>query len=75
MARRRSKGYREQTRCRFGGDPSKVDYKDIDTLSKLVTSQGKMFGRKRSGTSAKCQRAVKKAVKRARYLALLPYAG
>ncbi|MCG3179896.1 MAG: 30S ribosomal protein S18 [Phycisphaerae bacterium] len=72
---KRPNRFREQHRCRFGNDPSKVDYKDIDTLSKMVTSQGKMFSRKRSGNSARCQRAVKLAIKRARYLALLPYVG
>jgi small subunit ribosomal protein S18 len=50
-----------------------VDYKDVRTLSKLTTSQGKMFGRKRSGNCAKHQRKTKKAINRARYLALLPY--
>jgi len=50
-----------------------VDYKDVRTLTKLTTAQGKLFGRKRSGNCAKHQRHVKLAVKRARFLALLPY--
>jgi small subunit ribosomal protein S18 len=50
-----------------------VDYKDIRTLSKLVTAQGKLFGRKRSGNCAKHQRQMKLAVKRARFLAFMPY--
>jgi small subunit ribosomal protein S18 len=56
-------------------DVCTVDYKDIRTLSKLVTPQGKLFSRKRSGACAYCQRQIKTAVKRARFLALLPYVG
>lgn len=62
--------------CRFARDGKCfVDYKDIRTLSKLITPQGKLFGRKRSGACAHCQRKIKVAVKRARFLALLPYVG
>ena len=49
------------------------DYKDIDVLQKLLTNRGKIFSRKRSGNCAGCQRKVKTAVKRARFMALLPY--
>ena len=47
----------------------------MQTLKKLCTSQGKLFSRKRSGNCAAFQRAVKDAVKRARFIALLPYVG
>jgi small subunit ribosomal protein S18 len=68
--------YREPTKCRFCRAKAKfVDYKDLQTLQKLTTVQGKLFSRKRSGNCAKHQRMVKMAVKRARYLALLPYVG
>lgn len=50
-----------------------VDYKDLRTLQKLCTSQGKLFSRKRSGNCAKHQRQFRRAAKRARFLALLPY--
>lgn len=73
--KRRSPRFREQTKCRFCRNTGKIDYKDIDVLSKLLTAQGKLFSRKRSGNCAKCQRAVKSAIKRARYIALLPYVG
>ncbi|MFP3937567.1 MAG: 30S ribosomal protein S18 [Phycisphaerae bacterium] len=64
----------EQAKCRFCREKvSEIDYKDIATLSKLTTQQGKMFSRKRSGNCARHQRSVKRAVKRARYMALLPY--
>ncbi len=65
---------REQTQCRFcreGRDY--IDYKDIDSLQKLLTNRGKIFSRKRSGNCAHCQRKVKLAIKRARFMGLLPY--
>jgi small subunit ribosomal protein S18 len=68
-------GAREQTQCRFcrkGG--GYIDYKDVDTLQKLLTNRGKIYSRKRSGNCAGCQRKAKRAIKRARYMALLPYA-
>lgn len=70
--------FRKDNRCRFcreKGKQSRVDYKDIHILQKLCTAQGKLFSRKRSGNCARHQRAVKWAVKRARYLALLPFVG
>ena len=67
-------GVREQTQCRFCRRGIKyVDYKDIDTLGKLLTNRGKIYSRKRSGNCAGCQRKAKRAIKRARYIALLPY--
>jgi len=66
--------FREQTQCRFCRRGDKyVDYKDIDTLSRLLTNRGKIYSRKRSGNCAGCQRKVQKAIKRARYMALLPF--
>ena len=50
-----------------------VDYKDVDTLRRFVTDRGKILPRRVTGTSAKFQRLVTTAVKRARHLALLPY--
>ncbi|MFA5423806.1 MAG: 30S ribosomal protein S18 [Phycisphaerae bacterium] len=65
---------REQTQCRFCRSGTEyVDYKDIDTLTKLMTHRGKIYSRKRSGNCASCQRKVKKAIKRARFMSLLPY--
>jgi small subunit ribosomal protein S18 len=87
MARKRARGsqrskrkrggrFREQAKCRFCRDKvAEVDYKDIPVLTKLTTQQGKMFSRKRSGNCAKHQRSTKAAVKRARFLALMPYVG
>lgn len=50
-----------------------VDWKDIETLRRLMSPNGKIYGRKRLGTSAAEQRMVAQAVKRARFMALLPY--
>ena len=64
----------EQTQCRFCRRGDKyVDYKDIETLQRLLTNRGKIYSRKRSGNCAGCQRKVKRAIKRARYIALLPF--
>jgi small subunit ribosomal protein S18 len=65
---------REPSQCRFCREKrTYVDYKDIDTLSKLLTNRGKIFSRKRSGNCAHCQRMVQRAIKRARHMALLPF--
>jgi small subunit ribosomal protein S18 len=52
-----------------------VDYKDIALLKKMCTNQGRLFSRKRSGNCAAFQRAVQIAVKRSRFMALMPYVG
>jgi small subunit ribosomal protein S18 len=52
-----------------------ISYKDLNTLERLCSQQGKLFSRKRSGNSAKFQRQLKNAVKQARYLGLLPFVG
>lgn len=70
----RPSGVRERTQCRFCRRGEKyVDYKDIETLQKLLTHRGKIYSRKRSGNCAACQRKAKKAIKRARFIALLPF--
>ncbi len=50
-----------------------IDYKDTETLKKLMSGNGKINSRKRTGANAMEQRMIAKAVKRARYMALLPY--
>jgi small subunit ribosomal protein S18 len=55
--------------------PMFVDYKDLDLLSKLTNRQGKIVGRRKTGCTAASQHAVTRAVKRARFMALLPYVG
>ena len=53
--------------------PLFVDYKDLELLNKLTNRQGKIVSRRKSGCTAASQHAVTRAVKRARFMALLPY--
>jgi small subunit ribosomal protein S18 len=72
--RKRKARFREQAKCRFCRlKIDEVDYKDVPTLIKLTTQQGKIFSRKRSGNCARHQRSCMRAIKRARLLALAPY--
>ena len=79
MARRpreskRFSRFKDRSKCRFCRlKKGPIDYKDVQTLSKLTTAQGKLFSRKRSGNCASHQRSARTAVKRARYIGLLPY--
>ena len=50
-----------------------VDYKDVENLRRMMSPNGKIYGRKRLQTSAREQRLVAQAVKRARFMGLLPY--
>lgn len=52
-----------------------VDYKELDLLRKFMTTSSKLTSRKRAGTNTQEQKALKQAVKHARFLALLPYRG
>jgi small subunit ribosomal protein S18 len=55
--------------------PMYVDYKDIELLKKLTNRQGKIISRRKSGCTAVSQHAVTSAIKRARFMAMLPYVG
>jgi len=62
--------------CQFCADQTKtLSYKQADILRRFVTDQGKIRGRRETGACAKHQRMVAKAVKRARHMALLSFAG
>lgn len=50
-----------------------IDYKDVDLLKKFLNPHARMISRKRTGTTAKNQRKLSEAVKRARFMGLLPY--
>ncbi len=68
--------FRKDNRCRFCRDKiAIVDYKEVMTLLKLCTGQGKLYSRKRSGNCAFHQRSATQAIRRARFLALVPYVG
>lgn len=51
----------------------RIDYKDVDTLKKFINPHGKIMPRRRTGLSASNQRALAQAIKRARFMALLPF--
>ena len=58
----------------FAGDKiNQIDYKDVALLKKFISERGKILPRRVTGTSAKAQRKLTSAIKRARIIALLPY--
>ena len=62
--------------CQFCADKHlSLDYKQVDILRRFVTEEGKIRSRRQTGTCARHQRALARAVKRARHIALLPYTG
>jgi small subunit ribosomal protein S18 len=69
-----SRFFRRKKYCRFTADGVKqIDYKDLVTLKNYVTESGKIVPSRITGTCAKYQRQLATAIKRARFLALLPY--
>jgi small subunit ribosomal protein S18 len=69
-----SRFFRRKKFCRFSAQGvDQIDYKDLDTLKAYITETGKIVPSRITGTSAKYQRQLASAIKRARVLALLPY--
>jgi len=69
-----SRFFRRRKYCRFTAEGiAEIDYKDLNLLRQNVTETGKIVPSRITGTSAKYQRQLATAVKRARFLALLPY--
>ena len=69
-----SRFYRRRKYCRFTAEGiSEVDYKDIELLKAFITETGKIVPARITGTKAKYQRQLANAVKKARYMSLLPY--
>ena len=69
-----SRFFRRKRYCRFTAEGvDEIDYKDLDTLKEYVTETGKIVPSRITGTSARYQRQLSTAVKRARYIAILPY--
>lgn len=56
-------------------DDPKINYKDLDYLRKFLTPQGQILSRRRTGFCNQCQRQLKKSIKQARHLSLLPFVG
>lgn len=66
--------FRRRKFCRFTAEGiTEIDYKDVDLLKGYITETGKIVPSRITGTSARYQRQLATAIKRARYLALLPY--
>lgn len=69
-----SRFFRRKRYCRFTAEGIKeIDYKDLNMLKNYITETGKIVPSRISGTNARYQRQLSTAIKRARYLALLPY--
>ena len=69
-----SEFFRRKKFCRFSAEGVKeIDYKDLNTLRQYLTETGKIVPSRITGTKARYQRQLTTAVKRARFLALLPY--
>ena len=69
-----SRFFRRRKFCRFSAEGvAEIDYKDLNLLKQYVSESGKIVPSRITGTSAKYQRQLADAVKRARFLALLPY--
>ena len=69
-----SRYFRRKRYCKFTAEGVKeIDYKDLNTLKGYVTETGKIVPSRISGTNARYQRQLSTAIKRARYLALIPY--
>jgi small subunit ribosomal protein S18 len=66
--------FRRRKVCPFSGaNAPKIDYKDVKLLQRYVSERGKIVPSRITAVSAKKQRELAKAIKRARFLALLPY--
>jgi small subunit ribosomal protein S18 len=78
LRKRRARLKKKKMSCMFTGHgevprPVYVDYKDLKTLRNLIDREGRILPRRRTGTTALYQRAVRTAVLRARFIGLLPF--
>ncbi len=69
-----SRYFRRRKYCRFTAEGiTEIDYKDVELLKGFVTETGKIVPSRITGTKARYQRKLASAIKRSRYIALLPY--
>ena len=75
MAQQRRGGFKRRKKVDYiaANKIEYVDYKDTELLSRFVSERGKILPRRVTGTSAKYQRELAKAIKNARFMGLLPY--
>lgn len=71
--KKEKKVLRFKKRCIFCKENLPIDYKDIELLSRFLNVKGRITSRRVNGNCAKHQRKLARAIKRARFLALLPY--
>ena len=73
--RKRDQRPKRRKQCPFAAAGAKeIDYKDVDNLYRFITERGKILPRRITGVSAHYQRLLQRAIKRARHMALLPFA-
>ena len=71
---RRQSFFRRRKSCPFAGPKApKIDYKDVKLLSRFTSERGKIMPSRITAVSAKKQRELARAIKKARFLALIPY--
>ena len=70
---RNRKYFSKKKICRFCTEPLEIDYKNVDLMSRFITDRKKIVPRRNSGLCAYHQRLLATAIKRTRYMALLPY--
>ena len=75
MVKKNIKQVRFKKSCVFCKKKLEIDYKDVDFISRYISSKGKIISRRLSGNCARHQRKLAKEIKRARFLSLLPYVG
>ena len=73
MQKKKRKPIRFKNNCVFCKKKLDIDYKNIELLSRFISSKKKIVSRRSSGNCAKHQRALAREIKRARFLSLLPY--
>ncbi|MBQ5491816.1 MAG: 30S ribosomal protein S18 [Treponema sp.] len=71
--RGKGKAFFHKKVCRFCANKAKIDYKDADGLRRFTTERGKILPRRITGTCAKHQKELARAIKRARAICLLPF--
>ena len=69
---RKKRRKNKDLKCPFT-DKSEVNYKDVYKLKKFITTRGRILPPSRTGVCYKCQKQLAKEIKKARYMALLPY--
>jgi len=67
------KGAPKNLTCPFDKTGEKITYKDVYKLKKFVTTRGRILNPEKTGVCPRCQRRLKREIKRARYMALIPF--